>query len=335
MKIIGFFVRHFTERGTEVAIYDYADFNEKILGNRSLIICFSMKKRQQLGSLWAVNNSYEKFKSRFDILELDNIRDIKKIIEDRKLDVFYTLTHGSFEPNIYEFSNNDIWQRCKTIKHSVFEVDGKESDYYCCISDWLNIKNSKNFPVLPHIINLPDIKEDLRKTLNIPQNSIVFGGYGGSESFSIEMTHKAVYNVAENNPSIYFVFANFNRFCKPLPNIIHLPMIMNPIEKVKLINTCDAMIWGRKEGETFGISIGEFSSKNKPVIATIHNCMDIAHWHLLTDKGIWYNNEKELVNILNSFNKDENSKKDWNGYKNYTPEIVMDIFKNILEELEK
>ena len=26
---VGFFVRHFTERGTEIAIYDYADNNEK------------------------------------------------------------------------------------------------------------------------------------------------------------------------------------------------------------------------------------------------------------------------------------------------------------------
>jgi hypothetical protein len=28
---VGFFVGHFTERGTEVAIYDYAKYNEEIL----------------------------------------------------------------------------------------------------------------------------------------------------------------------------------------------------------------------------------------------------------------------------------------------------------------
>ena len=27
---IGFFIRHFTERGTEIAIYDYAKYNEEI-----------------------------------------------------------------------------------------------------------------------------------------------------------------------------------------------------------------------------------------------------------------------------------------------------------------
>lgn len=37
-------------------------------------------------------------------------------------------------------------------------------------------------------------------------------------------------------------------------------------EKTTFINTCDAMLWARHDGETFGLAIGEFSSKNKPVI---------------------------------------------------------------------
>ena len=38
---IAFFTKHFTERGTDKTTYDYADFNEKILKNKSIIICFS------------------------------------------------------------------------------------------------------------------------------------------------------------------------------------------------------------------------------------------------------------------------------------------------------
>ena len=40
---IGFFCRHFTERGTEIAIYNYAKYNEELLGNKSYIVCFSDK----------------------------------------------------------------------------------------------------------------------------------------------------------------------------------------------------------------------------------------------------------------------------------------------------
>ena len=34
-KKVAFIIKHFTERGTERTTYDYADFNEKILGNQS------------------------------------------------------------------------------------------------------------------------------------------------------------------------------------------------------------------------------------------------------------------------------------------------------------
>jgi hypothetical protein len=37
-KIIAFLSNNLTLRGTEVALYDYADYNEKILGNKSIII---------------------------------------------------------------------------------------------------------------------------------------------------------------------------------------------------------------------------------------------------------------------------------------------------------
>ena len=35
---IAFFVRQFTERGTEVAIYDYAKYNKHILNNNSKLL---------------------------------------------------------------------------------------------------------------------------------------------------------------------------------------------------------------------------------------------------------------------------------------------------------
>ena len=39
------------------------------------------------------------------------------------------------------------------------------------------------------------------------------------------------------------------------------------------------MIHARSEGETFGLSIGEFSSKNKPVITSI-STIDNAHIYI-------------------------------------------------------
>ena len=70
-------------------------------------------------------------------------------------------------------------------------------------------------------------------------------------------------NIAQNNPNIYFLFANFYKFCQDLPNIIFLPMITNLQEKVEFINTCDAMLWARLDGEVMSMSMGEFSTLNK------------------------------------------------------------------------
>ena len=40
-KKVAFFVRHFTERGTELSTYNYALYNKEILGNESIIIAFN------------------------------------------------------------------------------------------------------------------------------------------------------------------------------------------------------------------------------------------------------------------------------------------------------
>jgi glycosyltransferase involved in cell wall biosynthesis len=56
------------------------------------------------------------------------------------------------------------------------------------------------------------------------------------------------------------------------------------------------MIWARSDGETFGLSIAEFSICNKPVIAT--NIGFDAHYKILKDKGLWYSTTDELLNQI-------------------------------------
>jgi hypothetical protein len=85
-------------------------------------------------------------------------------------------------------------------------------------------------------------------------------------------------------------------------------------------------MWGRSDGEVFSLSQCEFSYKNKPIICT--NIGYPGHMHLLGDKAIIYN-QNTLEDILVNFDKNKVKEKDWNAYKNYTPENVMDIFKKV------
>jgi hypothetical protein len=321
---IGFFVRHFTERGTEVAIYDYAKYNEILLKNKSFIICFSEQKQKQI-NFPTVRHSYNKFKSLFEIIEINDITEMSFIIQKYNLSFFYTLTHGCND--VYQFNNKNIWRTCKTIKHCVFDTTCQDSsDYHISISEKLNHKFNTKLDVIPHIVQLPDSNENLRSELNIPIDSFVFGRYGGITEFNINYVHKTIIDHLNNNNNDYFLFMNTNIFYNH-PRIIYLNLSLDEIYKTKFINTCDAMIHARDIGETFGLSVAEFSSKNKPVITC--NIGDIEHIHILGDKCIVYNSRFELSNILSNIKHITNTKNDWNAYMNYSPINIMNMFDKI------
>lgn len=323
---IGFFVRHFTERGTEVAIYDYAKYNEEILNNKSYIICFTENTQKKI-QFPTQRYSYDKFQNRFKIIEINDINDMKNIIEDYNLSFFYTQTHGGNEDNLYQFNNKNVWGNCKTIKHCVFNTTFPESDFYISISEMLNEKNNTNIPVIPYIVDLPINNENLRNELQIPENSIVFGRYGGLDQFNINIMHNAIKKYVYLNPNCYFLFMNTKPFYEH-PRIIYLNKNLDFNYKTKFINTCDVMVHARAMGETFGLAIAEFSLKNKPIITC--NCGDLEHIKILGDKAILYNSENELINIFDNIKIIINSRSDWNAYKLYTPDYVMKLFDNYI-----
>ena len=173
------------------------------------------------------------------------------------------------------------------------------------------------------IEELPDCNENLRNHLQIPQDAFVFGRYGGSSDFNISIAHQAIIEYLNINSNTYFLFMNTNKFYEH-PRIIYLDRNIDLIYKSKFINSCNAMIHARDIGETFGLSIAEFSIKNKPVITC--PCGDLEHIKILGDKAIKYSSKEELIAIFKNINFITNSRIDWNAYTNYTPEKVMNLF---------
>ena len=302
------------ERGTTVSVYDYAYYNKHYLGNESIIMYIGNDKRNVPGVV-------EKFKKEFTLRPYVNWkREANKILKEEKCDILYMIKAGERDGKM---ANPKI---CKTVVHCVFYCTHPHGEVYSSIAPWVNHNNGK-FPHVPHMINLPDHDRNMRNELKIPENATVFGRHGGYEQFNIPYVSALIYEFAKDNPDKYFLFCNTRKFCDNLPNIIHLDKIIDLNEKVKFINTCDAMLWARPDGEVFSLSMGEFSSKNKPIICT--NIGYPGHVHKLGDKAIWYNNKKELEEILLNFNPEVENKKDWNSYKNDTPEKVMDIFNEV------
>ena len=308
-----------------MAIYDYAKYNEEILGNKSYIICFTENAQRQMG-FPTVRHSYNKFDSRFHIITINNIDEMSSVINKFNLQFFYTQTGGGND--IYKFNDKSIWGNCKTIKHCVFDTKCPESDYYISISECLNVTNQTNIPVIPYIVDpLPNTDDNFRNELKIPIDAVVFGRYGGESEFNIPFAHEAIKEYLNIDNKCYFVFMNTNPFYKH-DRIIYLDKNVDLLYKSKFINTCDDMIHARAMGETFGLAIAEFSMKNKPIITC--PCGDLEHIKILGDKAIKYSSKEELLGIFQDIKNIANSKTDWNAYREYSAENIMKKFDAVI-----
>lgn len=304
-------------RGVEVALYDYALYNEEILGNKSLIISDANSDLQAL----------EKFKNRFDVVLYQDFKEVQNHVDKQKIDIVYYQKAGNYDGKLVT--------NAKSVVHSVFQLHQPHGEVYAYISKWLSQKMSAgNLPYVPYIVDILkyDHNEDYRDFFGIPKDAIVFGYYGGSDSFNIDFAKRAVIEVAKKRNDIYFLFMNSEEFGESLSNVLFLEGTTDFEKKIGFINTCDACLHARNGGESFGLTVAEFSSKNKPVITTSYCTValnDLAHLDMLGEKAVIYNSYEDLVEILTNFNDIKKIRSDWNCYNQYNPELVMKIFKNV------
>lgn len=316
MKKIVFYDNNLTLRGTSVALYNYADYNEKILGNKSIIIAKPDDN---------INLAKDKFINRFETHFMwYNTAGFQDFMNQNSVDYFYVIKEGTMGDGI-------LLTETPTLVHSVFCKNEPHGHRYAYVSDWL-AKNQGYNPEthsVPHMVEkLPETNRNLREELGIPNNKTVFGYYGGSTEFNIEFVRETVCNIAKERDDIVFLFMNINKFCEDLPNIIHLPGTWDLEEKASFVRACDGMIHARKYGETFGLACGEFALENKPII-TYFGSGERNHIDVLGERGLYYNNVEELYDILTKFQSHIKYDDYDLPYKQFSPEIIMDKFNKI------
>jgi hypothetical protein len=169
---IAFHCNQLSLRGTEVAMFDYAHFNENILGNESIVLAKNPE-------IWMYSDkpAIEKFKKRFKVCFYDTASDIEKILDDNNIDVFYAQKAG--------FADGVVSTKRKTVIHAVFQQYEPHGDVYAFISEWLSNLYGKKHDFVPYIVDLPDHDKDMREELGIPSDAYVFGRHGGYETFDI------------------------------------------------------------------------------------------------------------------------------------------------------
>ena len=314
MLKVGFYIRELNFRGIANSIFIYAKNNQTILKNKSIIFYNST----------ALDNKPEaikEFKKKFKTIKVSSLDEIEKINKNLKLDYIYFQRDGA---------KDEIVNNSKNIIHAVFPQNPFQYHgyNYAFISKWLSKTCSNNkFPFAPLPVQLLKNNQNLRKKLKIPKNAKVFGYHGGETSFDLIFVRDAVKKLVKQNKNIYFLFMNIKKFFNH-KKIIFIKGTFNQTQKVKFINTCDAMLHARSLGESFGLSCAEFAIKNKPIF-TYGYCRQRAHFEICKNNIIPYYSYEDLNSKILNFNKYK--KHNSNNLKNELSEKnTIKVFKKIL-----
>ena len=317
---IAFQTNTICHRGTTVAILDYAKYNREILGNESIIV-YPTNFRDSGVSPDSLTQQdvLEKVKNQFTVIGYTSLTELDKIVEDNNVDATYFIKGG--------FNDGIVTTKSKNLIHAVFQANQPHGDRYAYISEWLSdYVSNGNIDFVPHIVDLPKTKRsDFRKKLGISDDKIVIGRIGGLHQLDIPFVLETIAQFAYKNPNYVFLFVNTFKFTN-LPNIIFLNPIIDEQEKTDFILSCDAMVHGRSDGESFGLAICEGLFHNKPVFC-FNGGRDKHHITLLKNSGLLYNNSIELYNML------LNAKKFTVDYskivEKFNPQLVMEKFKKV------
>ena len=290
MLKVGFYLRELNFRGIANSIFIFAKTNQTILRNKSIIFYNST----------ALDNKTEaikKFKKTFKTIKVSSLSELEKINKNLKLDYVYFQRDGA---------KDEIVNNSKNIIHAVFPQNPFQYHgyKYAFISRWLSktCSNSK-FPFVPLPVKLLKNNQNLRNKLKIPKNAKVFGYHGGETSFDLIFVRDAIKKIVKQNNNIYFLFMNIKKFFNH-KKAIFIKGTFNQTQKVKFINTCDAMLHARSLGESFGLSCAEFAIKNKPIL-TYGYCRQRAHFEICKNNIIPYYSYKDLNTKILNFNKNK------------------------------
>jgi glycosyltransferase involved in cell wall biosynthesis len=318
-------------------VFDYARYNEEILGNESVIM-YAPKYNLSGNVGVGVDNDkmvVANIAKRFKLLTCDSSEEANS--HAANYDLYYTLNSGKRQPPVITST--------KTAIHAVFQYDDPHGDVYAYISEWLSDacygdgdwynpithtagKRTKH-PFVPHIVDLPPIREgrreEIRRNLGISNDQFVFGRIGGYYTFDLSFTKEAVKRIVNSRNDIVFVFASTEKFYEH-PNIHYLPPFFDQQLKTDYIDMCDAMIHAREMGESFGLAMMEFLFHNKPVLAW-EDGVDKNHVRTLQPFDLLYDEddvEQRMISLLDKPKMNYSQ-----ATVDYTPAKVMAKFEKV------
>lgn len=315
----------FDGRGTGKVPYDYGIHIQEFLNHE--VVFITNKNADNTG----LNRISKRFPIHlYDVKNIDQqslseLNNTKKLIENivskEKIDIVHMIKSGN--------DDGISPENCKTAIHCVFNMNQQHGNVYAGVSEYLAKKHGKSSYV-PHIINSLKATENYRTKYNIPESAFLIGRHGGRGQFNIPFAKQAVIDILKHRNDIYFLFLSTENFIEH-ERVIHIPWVESEQDIYNFINCCDCMLHAREDGETFGLSVAEFSATNKPIITWSglwegqpYQRYDKCHLEILDDKAIIYNDYQDLIDTLYSIDKEFISSHHWDKYSDkFSPKNVI------------
>lgn len=314
----------FDGRGTGKVPYDYGCALRDFFNYD--VVYITSKNKNNYG-LERINKEFNTFLYEPSTNPIDKKTQIEDIILKENIDFIYMIKSGE---NDYITPEN-----CKSGIHCVFTMTQPHGNTYAGVSKWLANYFGKN-EYVPHIIKNCKPTENFRKKLGISEDYLVVGRHGGMGTFNIPFVKQAIIDILKHRDDLYFLFLSTEKFIEH-ERVKFIPWISSEQEIFNFINACDIMLHARMDGETFGLSIGEFSVANKPVLtwSGLNNGVEVigynkCHLDILNDKALIYNDYQDLLDILFSIDKSFINEHNWDKYSvEFSPENVIKQFKSV------
>lgn len=302
-------------------MYDYAFFSRKYL-NLNPIISYDVNFEGNN------QNSIDHFKEEFEVIGYEHFDEVQKLVDRKNIDYFYALKYGTKDGILVNGSKNLI--------HSIFSRDLSQvhGDAYAVVSEWMSEQVNYQIPYIPHMINLPSHDQDYRKDLGIPEGATVIGRYGGKDTFNIDFAIESILEILEKRDDIWFLFVNTD-YKISHEKCLYFNAIVNLHYKVRFINTCNAFLHARDYGETFGLSVLEFASKNKQIISydnpdlqNNHPLGGRNHFLYLKENCFKYSTKNDLDNVFLNISRNNPFDTDYLNQK-FSPQSVIEKFNEV------
>jgi hypothetical protein len=318
--ILGFHTKQLTERGTEVALFDYARAAQELLGHevRVFVPADTPKLMPEVR---------RRFEEHFEVV-------LYRASSDIRCDALYVIKRG-FPGRVTETTPELV--------HAFHDASHPHGHRFATVSEWVShtaawtlrlpggrrvtIHKPRKPRVVPHIVTLPDIDEDLREQLSVPHEAVVFGRHGGVGTFNVEFVRRAICAAVEQREDVWFLLVNVDRFWEH-PRVVHLPLLVDRAEVRAFVNTCDYMIHAHALGETFGLAVAEFAYVGAPVL-TFLGSPRLAQLDLLNDELLlaYTDYDDVLTDFLDLPRRTRPAETD--VPQKYSPERVMSRFDEV------